>query len=65
MKIVVGQRFRSRSPRTVWVVERLLSRPGIIEHVTMAREDSPCDTKTYSAKALEDLSFFEPVKDYK
>jgi hypothetical protein len=46
-------------------VERLLSRPGIIEHVTMAREDSPCDTKTYSAKALEDLSFFEPVKDYK
>ena len=65
MKIEVGQRFRSRSPRVVWVVERLLSRPGIIEHVTMAREDSPWDTKTYSAKALEDSSFFEPVKDFK
>ena len=65
MKIEIGQRFRSRSPRTVWVVERLLNRPGSIEHVTITREDMPCDSKTYSARTLEDPSVFEPVSEHK
>ena len=67
MKIEVGQRFRNRnaSPRTVWVVERLLNYPGTITHVTIAREGSPRDTKTYSAIALQDQSVFEPVSEPK
>ena len=67
MKIEVGQRFRSRTPgpRTVWIVERLLSSPGAITHVTISREGAPRDTKTYSAMALQDQSAFEPVVEKK
>ncbi len=65
MKVEIGQRFRSRNPRETWIVERLLNRPGIVEHVTMVREDARCETKTYSMKALEDMSVFEPLNDSK
>ena len=67
MKIEVGQRFRIRTPgaRSVWIVERLLKTPGAITHVTISREGSPRDTKTYSALALQDQSVFEPVTDRK
>ncbi len=63
MKIEIGQRYRSCSDgqQTVWVVERLMSTPGNITHVTIVREDSPADSKTYAATALQDQSTFEPV----
>jgi len=63
MKIEVGQRFRSRNPSldAVWVVDRLLNTPGNITRVTIVREDTPADSKTYSTKALQDQSTFEPV----
>jgi hypothetical protein len=38
-----------------------MSSPGNITHVTIVREDAPADSKTYSAKALQDQSSFEPV----
>jgi hypothetical protein len=61
--IEVGQRYRSRNSGldAVWVVDRLMSSPGNITHVTIVREDAPADSKTYSAKALQDQSSFEPV----
>lgn len=61
--IEIGQRFRScnAGQQTVWIVDRLMSTPGNITHVTIVREDAPGDTKTYSAVALQDQSSFEPV----
>jgi hypothetical protein len=61
--IEIGQRFRScnAGQHTVWVVDRLLSTPGRITHVTIVREDAPSDSKTYSAAALQDQSSFEMV----
>ena len=61
--IEIGQRYRSRNSGldAVWVVDRLTSTPGNITHVTIVREDAPADSKTYSVKALQDQSTFEPV----
>ena len=61
--IEVGQRYRNRNSGldTVWIVDRLMNTPGNITHVTMVREDAPADSKTYSVKALQDQSSFEPV----
>ena len=61
--IEIGRRYRScnSGQDAVWVVDRLMSTPGNITHVTIVREDAPSDTKTYSARALQDQSAFEPV----
>jgi len=61
--IEVGQRYRNRNSGldTVWIVDRLMNTPGNITHVTMVRENAPADSKTYSVKALQDQSSFEPV----
>lgn len=61
--IEIGQRFRSCNSglHAVWVVDRLMSSPGNITHVTIVREDAPADSKTFSAVALQDQSRFEPV----
>ena len=61
--VEVGQRYRNRNSGldTVWVVDRLMNTPGNITHVTMVREDAPADSKTYSVKAIQDQSSFEPV----
>jgi hypothetical protein len=61
--IEVGQRYRNRNSglNAIWVVERLMNTPGNITHVTIVREDAPGDSKTYSVKALQDQSTFEPV----
>ena len=63
MKIEIGQRFRSLNSGldAIWVVDRLTHSPGNITHVTIVREDAPADSKTYSTKALQDPSTFEPV----
>jgi hypothetical protein len=63
MAVELGDQFKDATCQgLVWVVERIVSAPGMISHAIVTQKGDTNSTRMFSCSALEDRNLFQPVK---
>jgi len=64
MSVEVGNQFKNVGTQgPMWVVQRLLSGPGMIPHAILTQNGDTGSIRTISISALEDKAMFERAPD--